>query len=115
MATTTAVANGSKTTESSLDFSDGFIQIIDGKSASTNSTRHGINPANLKPKAEVAVATKDNLDAAVEAGKRAFKTWSKVPYEERRRAVLAYADAVESYKTEFRDLLVSEQGKPVSI
>lgn len=105
--------NGAKKAAPALDFNEGFVQIINGKSAPTGSTRHGINPANLKPKAEVPVATQESLDAAVEAAKKAFKTWSKVPYEERRKAVLAYADAVEAYKTEFRDLLISEQGKPV--
>ncbi|KAM5341496.1 hypothetical protein ACJ41O_014527 [Fusarium nematophilum] len=110
---TSVVVNGSKKPAPALDFTDGFIQIIDGKSAPTSETRHGINPANLKPKAQVPVATQESLDQAAEAGKRAFKVWSKTPYEERKRAVLAYADAVEAYKTEFRDLLVAEQGKPI--
>lgn len=61
------------------------------------------------------MATEADVDAAVAAAKEAFKTWSKVPYEERRRAVLAYADAVDQLRTGFRDLLISEQGKPVSM
>ncbi|RKL46337.1 hypothetical protein BFJ70_g2832 [Fusarium oxysporum] len=62
---------------------------------------------------EVPIATKDNLDHAVDAARKAFRTWSKVSYEDRRNAVLAFADAVEQVKTDFRDLLVSEQGKPI--
>ncbi|KAL7757223.1 hypothetical protein ACKLNR_011750 [Fusarium oxysporum f. sp. zingiberi] len=62
---------------------------------------------------KVPVATKDNLDHAVDAARKAFRTWSKVSYEDRRSAVLAFADAVGQVKTDFRDLLVSEQGKPV--
>lgn len=114
-ATTSIAVNGSKpsTDGASLDFKDSFIQIIDGKSHPTKETRYGINPANLEPKAKVPVVTKDDLDVAVDAAKRAFKTWSKVPYEDRRKAVLAYADAVDELRTEFRDLLISEQGKPV--
>lgn len=96
-----------------LDFEGNFVQIINGKSAPTAKTRHGINPATLKPKPEVPVATQEDLDRAVEAGKAAFKKWRKVPYEERKAAVLAYADAIEKLQTEFRDLLISEQGKPV--
>lgn len=98
-----------------MDFQDNFVQIIDGKSAATEKTRHGINPATLEPKSPVPVATPEDLDRAVRAGKIAFKTWSRTPYEKRRDAVLAFADAFESLKTSFRDLLVSEQGKPVSI
>ncbi|KAH9235785.1 hypothetical protein K456DRAFT_34447 [Colletotrichum gloeosporioides 23] len=97
-----------------LSFSDHFVQIINGKAFQTEKSRNGVNPANLTAKAEVPVATREDLDLAVAAAKDAFKTWSKVPYEDRKKAVLAYADAVDSYRTQFRDLLISEQGKPPS-
>ncbi|KAJ4308947.1 hypothetical protein N0V84_011782 [Fusarium piperis] len=103
--------NGTK--KPSLSFTDNFVQIIDGQSTPTSKTRHGINPATLEAKPEVPVATQENLDKAAEAGKRAFKKWSKVPAEERRKAVLAWADAIDAAKDEFRDLLISEQGKPI--
>jgi acyl-CoA reductase-like NAD-dependent aldehyde dehydrogenase len=96
-----------------ISLNEDFVQIINGKSSPTDQTRHSVNPATLQPKAEVPVATQDDLDRAVAAAKEAFKSWSKIPYDERRRAVLAYADAVDALKTEFRDLLVAEQGKPV--
>ncbi|RFU73366.1 aldehyde dehydrogenase [Trichoderma arundinaceum] len=96
-----------------LDFQNGFVQIINGKSAPTEQSRHGLNPATQKAKPDVPLATKEDLDRAVDAAKEAFKKWSKVPYEERQAAVLAYADAVEKMRTEFRDLLISEQGKPI--
>lgn len=103
--------NGTK--KPSLSFTDNFVQHIDGQATPTSKSRHGINPATLEAKAEVPVATQENLDKAVEAAKRAFKKWSKVPAEERRKAVLAWADAIDAVKDEFRDLLTSEQGKPV--
>ncbi|KAK2477315.1 hypothetical protein H9L39_09803 [Fusarium oxysporum f. sp. albedinis] len=91
-----AVIEGSKNAGSpTLDFASGFVQIINGEPSITKETRYTVNPANLQPKEE------------------AFRTWSKVSYEDRRSAVLAFADAVEQAKTDFRDLLVSEQGKPV--
>lgn len=98
-----------------IDFQDNFVQIINGRSAPTKSTRHGVNPATLMPLAEVPVATQDDLDSAVTAAKKAFKTWSKTPYDDRRSAVLAFADAIESQRVEFRDLLITEQGKPVRL
>ncbi|KAH6887476.1 aldehyde dehydrogenase domain-containing protein [Thelonectria olida] len=112
MASKTAVVNGHQRPDS-LNFEDGFVQIIDGKSSPTKESRHGVNPANLKPKASVPLCTKDDLDRAIAAGKKAFSTWSKVPYEERRSAVLAYADAVAQVRDDFRNLLTSEQGKPI--
>ncbi|KAF4982782.1 hypothetical protein FZEAL_1683 [Fusarium zealandicum] len=104
--------NGQKTP--SLDLTDNFIQIIDGQSAPTKETRHGINPATLEAKSDVPVATEESLDKAVEAGRKAFKSWSKTPYEERKRAVLAWGDAVDALKKEFSQLLTSEQGKPTA-
>ncbi|KAF4963736.1 hypothetical protein FSARC_8284 [Fusarium sarcochroum] len=100
-------------TKPTINFEGDFVQIIDGKNASTEKTRHGVNPATLQEKADVPLATQDDLDRAVAAGKKAFKTWSKVPYEERRRQVLAYADAIDASRNEFRDILTAEQGKPI--
>ncbi|KAL4863381.1 hypothetical protein BDV12DRAFT_29040 [Aspergillus spectabilis] len=96
-----------------MDLQNGFVQIINGESAPTTNTRHGINPANLTPLPEVPVTTQGQLDQAVEAAQKAFKLWSKVPYEERKKAVLAYADAIDNLRTQFRDLLITEQGKPI--
>lgn len=98
-----------------MDFKGNFVQIIGGKASPTEATRHGINPANKKPLWDVPLCTKGDVDRAAEAGKEAFKTWSQVPYEERQKAVLAYADALEKHKTEFRDLLITEQGKPLPL
>uniref|UniRef100_A0A0D2XFP1 aldehyde dehydrogenase (NAD(+)) n=1 Tax=Fusarium oxysporum (strain Fo5176) TaxID=660025 RepID=A0A0D2XFP1_FUSOF len=104
-----AVIEGSKNAGSpTLDFTSGFVQIINGEPSITKETRYTVNPANLQPKEEVPVATKDNLDHAVDAARKAFRTWSKVSYEDRRSAVLAFADAVEQVKTDFRDLLIPQ-------
>jgi delta 1-pyrroline-5-carboxylate dehydrogenase len=102
-----------KMTKPSINFKGDFVQIIDGQSAPTKETRHGLNPANLQEMAKVPVATQQDLDRAVAAAKKAFKTWSKTPYEERRESVLAFADAVDSHRGEFQALLTAEQGKPV--
>lgn len=91
-----------------------YYNIIDGKLSSTKETRHGINPATGKALPEVPVATREDVDAAVDAAKRAFKSWSKVPYSERQDACKKFADALEKHTDDFAKLLTSEQGKPVS-
>ncbi|KAG8160825.1 hypothetical protein KVR01_009089 [Diaporthe batatas] len=96
-----------------LDFQGIFVQILNGECAPIKAARHGINPATLEPLPEVPVATQGDLDSAVAAAKSAFQAWSKIPYEERRSSVLAFAGAIESLRTEFQDLLISEQGKPI--
>jgi delta 1-pyrroline-5-carboxylate dehydrogenase len=95
-----------------LDFTT-FQNTIDGKLASTKETRHGINPATGKPNAEVPVATREDVDRAMAAGLKAFKPWAKIPYAERQKKVLAWADAIAAEKDAFADMLVREQGKPM--
>jgi acyl-CoA reductase-like NAD-dependent aldehyde dehydrogenase len=101
-------ANGT----TSLDFTT-FHNTINGKSSSTKQTRHGINPATTEPNAEVPVSTPSDVDAAVAAARAAFKSWSKVPVEERQKAVSDFADAIMEHKEEFAKMLVKEQGKPL--
>ncbi|KAL2432529.1 Aldehyde dehydrogenase LUC3 [Exophiala dermatitidis] len=97
----------------SFDVFNGFYNTINGKLTSTKETRHSINPANGKPNAEVPVSTQKDVDDAVAAAKEAFKSWSKTPFEERKKAVLAFADALEKYENDFGKLLTQEQGKPL--
>lgn len=99
-----------------LDFTT-FNNVINGKTvpASDGATRHGINPATKKANPPVPVATQKDLDAAVEAGRVAFNKWKKTTVEERRDALLKFADALEAQKEEFAKLLTMEQGKPVYI
>lgn len=89
------------------------MHIINGKPSPIKNTRHGINSANLKAKPEVPVATHDDLDWAVAAGHGAFKTCSRVPYEERPAVIITCADATDELSTGSRDLFISEQGKLV--
>lgn len=79
----------------------------------TSTTRHGINPATLKELPEVPVSTQKELDEAVSYAKTAFKTWSKTTFEERRKCLYAFADALEKEQEGFAKLLVQEQGKPL--
>jgi acyl-CoA reductase-like NAD-dependent aldehyde dehydrogenase len=93
---------------------DTFYNIIDGKPVSTPETRHGINPATKQPNPDAPVASQDDLDSAVEVARRAFKHWSQTTIEERRAALVAYANAYKEFTSDFAKLLTMEQGKPVS-
>jgi acyl-CoA reductase-like NAD-dependent aldehyde dehydrogenase len=103
--------NGSK----SLNLWDNYVQIINGKSSPTERPHRGINPATLEKKPDVPIATQEDLNQAVDAARKAFKSWSKVPWEERKKKLFEWADAIEAQKKDFADLLISEQGKPVCL
>lgn len=81
----------------------------------TATTRHSLNPSDAQPLYEVPVATQKDVDAAVDASKKAFKTWSQVPFAERAALLLKYADLVDHHRTELEKLLVKEQGKPLGL
>ncbi|KAJ5376225.1 hypothetical protein N7509_013111 [Penicillium cosmopolitanum] len=96
-----------------LDFTT-FQNVINNQLSSTATTRHSINPATSRPNPEVPVSTQEDLDKAVKAARDAFKTWSKTSFEERRKALHAYADAIEANADGFAKTLTMEQGKPLS-
>jgi acyl-CoA reductase-like NAD-dependent aldehyde dehydrogenase len=116
LASTNGHSNGTTTPKASapLDWTT-FSNVINGKLESTARTRHSIDPATEKPGPEVPVSTQDDVERAVSAAQAAFKPWAAVPWEERRKAILAYADALEVEKEPFSQMLTKEQGKPVSI
>ena len=96
-----------------VDFTS-FSNIIDGKPRNAESYYQGINPATKEKLWRVPVATRQDLDDAVVAARKAFPAWSQVPFEERQTLLKAFADAYIAYKDEFTELLLKESGKPVS-
>lgn len=92
---------------------DKFYNVIDGKLVSTTNTRHGINPARIEELPPVPVSTKQDVDAVVDAAKRAAPAWAATPIEERKRLLVQLADALSSQQDEFAKMLTLEQGKPV--
>lgn len=97
-----------------LDFTT-FRNVINGKLTSAAVTRHSFNPSTGEPNPQVPISTAEDVDAAVAAAQEAFKLWSKTSHEERAKAVLGLADAIEAHAEQFLDLTIREQGKPVSI
>ncbi|KAF2014246.1 aldehyde dehydrogenase-like protein [Aaosphaeria arxii CBS 175.79] len=91
-----------------------FQNTINGKQETTQQKRHGVNPATGENGPEVPVSTKEEVDRAMKAAADAFESWSEVPWEERKKAVLAYADGLEAEKENFAQELTKEQGKPLA-
>ncbi|KAI3140433.1 hypothetical protein CBS147326_2134 [Penicillium roqueforti] len=71
------------------------------------STFHNPNPP-------VPVSTQDDLDKSVKAAQDAFKSWAKTSFEERRKALHAWADAIDANADGFAQTLTMEQGKPLT-
>lgn len=81
----------------------------------TPSTRHSIDPATGEPLYEVPVSRQEDLDAAVNHARAAFKKWSQTTHEERGALLLKYADLVEANRSDIEKLQTMEQGKPLGL
>ncbi|KJZ71679.1 hypothetical protein HIM_08940 [Hirsutella minnesotensis 3608] len=87
--------------------------IINNEFVPTARTRHTINPSTGEALYETPCATKKDVDIAVEHARKAFKSWSQVPFKERARLLVDFASAIAAQRESLEKLLVLEQGKPL--
>jgi acyl-CoA reductase-like NAD-dependent aldehyde dehydrogenase len=90
--------------------------LIDGElvEASGGATMPTLDPATGEELAVVADATAQDVDAAVQAARRAFKTWRRTLPAERRAVLNRLADLVEAHAEEFAQLESLDVGKPIN-
>ncbi len=91
-----------------------FNLIIDGQKVATAQHQDVLNPSTGAVVGGMPVATAENLDAAVAAAGKAFKTWSKTSTAERADACRRIAKAIGDHAEELATLLTQEQGKPLN-
>ena len=89
-----------------------YKNLIDGELITNGQWLDVINPANEEVIGKVPACGEAELNRAVAAARRAFKTWSKTSVEERSAVLHAIADAIEENFDELFRLLTMEQGKP---
>lgn len=88
--------------------------LIGGKLVAGDSTMDVINPATEEVLAVCPRGSEAQMNEAVSAAKTAFRTWRKLPMDDRRSCVMALADAIETKTDELARLLTQEQGKPLA-
>jgi betaine-aldehyde dehydrogenase len=90
---------------------------INGKhvAAKDGATTDVVNPATGKVYAKAAKSGKADVDAAMKAASAAFETWRDTTPSERSRALLKFADAVESRAEEIVAVEVENTGKPIAL
>ncbi|TPX18353.1 uncharacterized protein E0L32_011728 [Thyridium curvatum] len=92
-----------------------FYNTVNGKLVTTAKSIHGVNPSTLETLPDVPLSTEEDLNAAVTAARNAAPGWAETPLEERQKAVISFADALEALKSSFADMLVQENGKPLPV
>jgi len=86
---------------------------INGKitKGSSKKTSKVFNPATGEQTAEVNLASRADIDLAVEKAKTAFEVWSTKPPAQRARIVFKFKELIEKNSDEIIKLIVSEHGK----
>jgi aldehyde dehydrogenase (NAD+) len=80
--------------------------------SSTGDTLSVVNPATERPFGRAAVASAEDVDAAVRAARAAFDTgpWPRLSLQERAAALLRFADALEADIDPLAELVMRETG-----
>jgi malonate-semialdehyde dehydrogenase (acetylating)/methylmalonate-semialdehyde dehydrogenase len=89
---------------------------IAGSSTPGESARRGVvwNPATGQQQAEVALASRADVDTAVRAAKEAFATWSQTSLSKRAKILFAFRELVNGHLDEIAEAISDEHGKVVS-
>ncbi|ACA15701.1 Aldehyde Dehydrogenase [Methylobacterium sp. 4-46] len=73
-----------------------------------------LNPATGETLGQLAVATREDLDAALAAAERGFSAWRKVSAFERSKVLRKAADLLRSRADAIARIMTQEQGKPLA-
>ena len=86
---------------------------IDGKitKGSSKKTSKVFNPATGEQTSEVNLASKTDVDLAIQKAKQAFTAWSVKPPAQRARIIFKFKELIEKNSDEIIKLIVSEHGK----
>ncbi|WP_250481761.1 aldehyde dehydrogenase family protein [Caballeronia sp. NCTM5] len=95
-----------------LDFTKPYVLSINGDLVSGKGTFDVFNPADNTVLAKAPEGTEEQMEAAIQAAKKAFPKWSALSWDERSTYITRYADALEANKEDLITLLTLEQGKP---
>ena len=89
---------------------------VNGKTAESRSNRFAdvFNPATGEVQARVSLASKAEVDAAVDAASAAFPAWSQTPPLQRARVLFRFKALVEANLDKLAAIVTSEHGKVLS-
>ena len=89
---------------------------IDGKSTAGTSSRTApvYNPATGEQQAEVVLAARADVDAAVASAKKAFQTWGQSSLSQRTKVLFAFRELVTRRAQDLAEVISDEHGKVVS-
>ena len=90
-----------------------FAHLIDGQRVYGDATLEVVNPATGQVFARCPSASKQQLDAAVQAAHAALPKWKAKSFAERAAAIAEMAAVLREHQEGLAQLLTREQGKPL--
>lgn len=90
-----------------------YAMLIDGQSVTSPETLEVVNPATEEVIATIPDCSREQLDQAVAAARRAFPDWRARPIAERRDILNRAAAVLAENAEELKHILTAEQGKPL--
>src|SRR5690606_4893924 len=84
-----------------LQFDSAYEMTIGGRGAAGSSTLPAFNPATREEIARVPDGSREQLDEAVAAARKAFGTWSVAPLAARQEIVRRMGEAIEKHAEDF--------------
>jgi acyl-CoA reductase-like NAD-dependent aldehyde dehydrogenase len=93
---------------------EGFAHLIDGALETSERSFEVINPSTGTMLTTCPDASREQFERAVGAARRAFLSWRKTSFDERRDCLSRFADAMQSRLDELVATLTLEQGKPLA-
>jgi aldehyde dehydrogenase (NAD+) len=96
-----------------VDVAPSYGLFIDGEFTPGKDVFKTVNPASEEVLAEVAAAAPEDVDRAVAAARRAFRTWSALPGADRAKYLFRIARIIQERSRELAVLESLDNGKPI--
>lgn len=98
-----------------VQIKDKYDLFIGGKFVQPKSKKYfeTINPSNEEVISKVAEANENDVDTAVNAARKAFPKWSKLPAKERAKYIFRIARLIQERAREFAVIESMDGGKPI--
>ncbi|MFS8056568.1 aldehyde dehydrogenase family protein [Rhizobium sp. BR 317] len=91
-----------------------YTLLIGGEPVATSHHAPVANPSDSSVVGYMPLASEIDLDQAVAAAAKAFKSWSQTSNEERAKACRDVAEKINEHAEELAQILTREQGKPLN-
>ena len=94
-----------------------ILNYINGKLIEPKNGKYipNYNPSTGQPYSLIPDSGKEDINMAVDAAKKAFKTWSNTPKQERSKILMKLADTIEEHFDELVRAESKDNGKPETL